>query len=165
MLLKEYMQTLAAAQATGEYAGRDMILALDCTEDGSAASVQDYAFVGVHIQDVGAAISPKSEDRSYVLEGDATVKTAARRSFTITGARYVSDAFQDFVCRPEIKFGVGGAVQRNYVYFHSGTLTGETGLVTILVKNDGSAAASDPSELQVELRSVGTPRAFTYAAE
>ena len=162
MLLKDYMNTLAAAEATGEYAGRDMILAIDCTAAGDAASPEDYAFVGVHIEDVGAELSAKSEDRSYVLEGDSTVKTATQRTFSISGTRYVSDAFQDFCCRPEIKFGSGGAVQRNYVYFHSGTKTGEAGVLTILVKKDGGGAASDPAEFEVDLRSCGRPEAFNY---
>ena len=163
MTLKDYMTTLAAAEGTGEYTGRDMVLAVDCTQEGNAATPGDYAFVGVHIEDVGAALNPKSEDRSYVLEGDSTMKTAAQRTFSISGARYISDTFQDFCCKPEIKFGTGAAVQRKYVYFHSGTKTGEQGLMTILVKNDGGGAASAPGEFEVELKSSGRPSAYTYA--
>ena len=165
MTLGNYMQTLAAAEATGEYTGRDMILAVDCTANGDAASPADYAFVGVHIEDVGAELNPKSQDRSYVSEGDSTMKTSAQRTFSISGTRYVSDTFQDFCCSPEIKFGTGGAVQRNYVYFHSGTKTGESGVMTILVQNDGSGAASDPAEFQVELKSCGRPVRYTYTAQ
>ena len=165
MLLKEYMEKLTAAEATGEYTGRDMVLAVDCTESGNAADPGDYAFVGVHIEDVGAELSPKSEDRSYVLEGDSTMKTSTQRTFTITGARYISDDFQDFCCSPAIKFGSGSAVQRNYVYFHSGTKTGEQGRMTILVNKDGGGAASDPAEFEVELKSSGAVSAYTYAAQ
>ena len=165
MLLKDYMNTLAAAEATGEYTGRDMILAVDCTENGDAATPGDYAFVGVHIEDVGAELNPKSEDRSYVYEGDSTMKTSAQRTFAITGTRYVSDAFQDFCCSPEITFGTGGTVQRNYVYFHSGTKTGESGVMTILVQKDGAGAASDPAEFQVELKSCGRPKSYTYTPQ
>lgn len=164
MLLKEYMNILAAAEAVGEYAGRDMILAVDCSEAGDAATPEDYAFVGIHIEDVGAGLSAKSEDRSYVLEGDSTVKTSTQRIFTINGARYVTDDFQDFCCQPEIKFGAGGAVQRRYVYFHSGTRRGEAGVLTILVKNDGGGAASDPAGFEVEMKSCGKPKAYSYAA-
>ncbi len=64
MLFKDYMEKLAAAETVGEYVGRDMVLALDCTEGGTAASPEDYAFVGIHIEDVGAALTAKSEDRS-----------------------------------------------------------------------------------------------------
>lgn len=164
MLLSEYMQTLAAAEATGEYAGRDMVLAVDCTETGNAATPGAYAFVGVHIEDVGASLNAKSEDKSYVLEGDSTIKTTTQRVFSISGTRYISDAFQDFCCKPEIKFGSGAAVQRRYVYFHSGTKTGEQGTLSILVENDGGGAASNPGEFSVELRSCGTPRTYSYTA-
>lgn len=165
MLLKDYMEKLTAAEATGEYTGRDMVLAVDCTQSGDAATPGDYAFVGIHIEDVGAALTAKSEDRSYVLEGDATLKTSTQRTFTITGDRYISDDFQDFCCQPAIKFGSGGAVQRNYVYFHSGTKTGEQGCMTILVNKDGGGGASDPAEFEVELKSCGPVSAYTYAAE
>lgn len=164
MLLKEYMAKVAAAEATGEYVGRDMVLAVDCTPEGDAATPGDYAFVGVHIEDVGAALNPKSEDRSYVLEGDSTMKTSTQRTFTVTGDRYISDAFQDFCCSAAIKFGSGSAVQRNYVYFHSGTKTGEQGLLTILVNKDGGAGASNPAEFEVEMKSSGSPTTYTYAA-
>lgn len=164
MLLKEYMEKVAAAEATGEYIGRDMVLAVDCTEEGNAASPADYAFVGVHIEDVGAALDPKSEDRSYVLEGNSTLKTSTQRTFTVAGDRYISDAFQDFCCSAAIKFGSGCAVQRNYVYFHSGTKTGEQGTVTILVSQDGGGSASDPAGFEVEMKSCGAPAAYTYTA-
>jgi hypothetical protein len=164
MLLKEYMDKVAAAEATGEYAGRDMVLAVDCTEGGNADGPGSYAFVGVHIEDLGAGLSQKSEDHSYVLEGDATIKTTTQRTFSISGTRYISDGFQDFCCKPAIKYGSGSAVQRKYVYFHSGTKSGEQGVLTILVENDGGAGASDPAEFQVEMKSWGTPTAYTYQA-
>ena len=164
MLLKDYMAKVAAAEATGEYVGRDMVLAVDCTAEGNAASPGEYAFVGVHIEDLGAALSAKSEDRSYVLEGDSTMKTSTQRSFNVTGDRYISDAFQDFCCSAAIKYGTGGTVQRNYVYFHSGTKAGEKGTVTILVNQDGGASASDPAGFEVEMKSCGVPVAYTYTA-
>lgn len=164
MLLKEYMEKVAAAEAAGEYIGRDMVLAVDCTSEGNAANPREYAFVGVHIEDVGAALSSKSEDRSYVLEGDSTMKTSTQRSFTVTGDRYISDAFQDFCCSAAIKYGTGSMVQRNYVYFHSGTRAGEQGTVTILVNQDGGASASDPAGFEVEMKSCGVPSAYTYTA-
>ena len=58
-------------------------------------------------------------------------------SFPFT-ASTVPNTMTVICCSPEIKFGTGGAVQRNYVYFHSGTKTGESGVMTILVQNDGS---------------------------
>lgn len=162
MLLSEYMEKITAAEATGEYTGRDMVLAVDCTADGTAQEAGEYAFVGVHIEDVGAELDPKSEDRSYVLEGDTTLKTGTQRTFAISGDRYISDTFQDFCCGAAVKFGRGNAVQRKYVYFHSGTKTGEQGLLTVLVKKDGGSSAANPAGFEAELKSCGTPTEFTW---
>lgn len=163
MTITEYMAKVAAAEATGEYTGRDMILGVDCSEDGSAADPGEYTFVGVHIEDVGASLSPKTEDKSYVYEGDSTIKTSTQRTFQITGQRYLSDAFQDFVTGFGVAFGKGSAVQRGYVYFHSGTKKGEKGIATIIVNNDGNGAASSPADLDVELKCNSTV-SYTYGA-
>ena len=53
MLLKDYMNTLAAAEATGEYTGRDMILAVDCTENGDAATPNAFAWIGCAVCLIG----------------------------------------------------------------------------------------------------------------
>ena len=165
MTIKEYMQKVTAAEATGEYTGRDMVLGLDCTEDGSAASPAEYTYVGVHVEDYGAALNASSEDKSYVYEGDATLKTSTQRTFSITGQAYLSDAFMDFIRSHGVKFGKGSAVQRGYCYFHSGTREGECGTMTILVNNDGNGAASSPADIDVELKSSGPVREYAYTAE
>ena len=162
--IKEYMAAVTAAEATGEYVGRDMVLGLDCTEDGTAASPAEYTYVGRHIEDYGATLNASSEDKSYVYEGDSTLKTSTQRTFSITGQRYISDAFQDFVTSYKIKFGTGSTVQRGYCYFHSGTKTGEQGTMTILVNNDGNGAASSPADIDVELKSSGPVSEYTYSA-
>ena len=162
MKLSEYMAKLTAAEATGEYTGRDMILAIDCTEDGSAATPDEYTYVGAHIEDYGAELSPNTEDKSYVLEGDTTLKTSTQRAFQITGQRLLSDEFQDFVCSFKIAFGIGSTVQRNYVYFHSGTKKGEQGVATIIVNNDGNGAASSPADIDVEIKCNST-KEYTYS--
>lgn len=164
MTIKEYMTKVKAAEATGEYTGRDMVLGIDCTEDGSAATPADYTYVGVHVEDYGAALSPQSEDKSYVYEGDATLKTSTQRTFQITGQAYLSDAFMDFIRSHAVKFGTGSAVQRGYCYFHSGTKKGECGTMTILVNNDGNGAASSPADIDVELKSSGPVSEYTYTA-
>lgn len=165
MTIKEYMQKVQAAEATGEYTGRDMVLGLDCTENGNAAAPENYTYVGVHVEDYGASLSPNSEDKSYVYEGDSTVKTSTQRTFQITGQAYLSDGFMDFIRSHGVKFGTGGAVQRGYCYFHSGTRQGECGTMTVLVNNDGNGAASSPADIDVELKSSGPVSAYTYAAE
>lgn len=165
MTIKEYMEKVQAAEATGEYTGRDMVLGLDCTEGGTAATPAEYTYVGVHVEDYGAALNAQSEDKSYVYEGDATLKTSTQRTFTITGQAYLSDGFMDFVRSHKVKFGNGSTVQRGYCYFHSGTHEGECGTMTVLVNNDGNGAASSPADIEVELKSSGPVSAYTYAAE
>ena len=163
MKLSEYMAKVKAAEATGEYVGRDMVLAIDCTEDGTAASPDEYTYVGAHIEDYGAQLSPNTEDKSYVLEGDTTLKTSTQRTFQLTGQRLLSDEFQDFVCSFGIAFGTGSAVQRKYVYFHSGTKKGEQGVATIIVNNDGNGAASSPADIDVEIKCNSTTE-YAYNA-
>ena len=164
MKLSEYMAALTAAEATGEYVGRDMVFAMDCSEDGKAASIGDYAIAGPHVEDMGATLNPTSEDKSYIAEGDSTIKTSTKRSFTVTGQRLIGDEFQDFLCSFAIKYGKGSVVQRPYVYFHAGTKKGERGVVTILVKKDGAGAASATADIEVELQSCAIPTEYTYAA-
>lgn len=162
MLLSEYMGKVLAAEATGEYNGRDMVLAVDCTEDGSAESPSAYTYAGAHIENYGATLNPKTEDKSYVYEGDSTLKLSTQRVFSVTGQRLISDAFQDFICSHAVAFGKGSQVQRPYVYFHSGTKKGEQGICTIIVNNDGNGAASSPADIDVELRCHST-KEYTYS--
>lgn len=164
MKLSEYMAALTAAEATGEYVGRDMVFAMDCSENGTATSIGDYAIAGPHVEDMGATLNPTSEDKSYIAEGDSTIKTSTKRSFTVTGQRLIGDTFQDFVCSFAIKYGKGSVVQRPYVYFHAGTKKGESGVVTILVKKDGAGAASATADIEVELQSCAIPVEYTYTA-
>ena len=164
MKLSEYMEAIKAAEATGEYVGRDMVFAMDCSDGEAAASIGDYAVAGPHVEDMGATLNPTSEDKSYIHEGDSTIKTSTKRSFTVTGQRLLGDEFQDFVCSFAIKYGKGSVVQRKYVYFHAGTKQGEQGVVTILVKKDGAGAASATADIEVELQSCAIPTEYTYSA-
>ena len=155
MTLSEYISAAQTAAAeTGERTGRQMVLAVDCSSSGDA-TVANYAVVANHIENHGAALSPKTADKSYIGEGDSTLKTGTQRTF---------DTFHDFVCSHAIKYGVGSAVQRNYVYFDPGTGEGESGKVTIIVNKDGAAGASDPADLDVRLAVVGIPSEYTYSA-
>ena len=165
MKISEYMAKVNAAEATGEYVGRDMILGLDCGETPSAADKPgDYTFVGIHIEDYGAELSVKTEDKSYVYEGDSTIKTSTQRTFHIVGQAYISDDFIDFIQSYAIKFGKGSTVQRGYAYFHNGTKKGEKGTMTIIVNNDGNGAASSTADIDVELKSCGPVSEYTYSA-
>ena len=113
MKISEYMAKVTAAEATGEYVGRDMVLGLDCGEAASTAGkAGDFTYVGTHVEDYGAKLDAKTEDKSYVYEGDSTVKTSTQRTFQITGQDYISDDFMDFIRSHAVKFGKGSAVQR-----------------------------------------------------
>lgn len=164
MTLSEYISAAQAAAAeTGERTGRQMVLAVDCSSSGDA-TVANYAVVANHIENHGAALSPKTADKSYIGEGDSTLKTGTQRTFDVTGQLLRGDTFHDFVCSHAIKYGVGSAVQRNYVYFDPGTGEGESGKVTIIVNKDGAAGASDPADLDVRLAVVGIPEEYEYSS-
>lgn len=164
MKLSDYMAAAtAAAASTGERTGRQMVLAVDCSESGNA-DVDNFAVVANHIENHGAALNAKTADKSYIGEGDSTLKTGTQRTFDVAGQLLRGDDFQDFVVSHAIKYGVGSEVQRNYVYFDPGTLEGEKGVVTIIVNNDGAAGASDPADISVRLAANGVPEDYEYEA-
>lgn len=163
MKLSEYMAAVAASvSATGERTGRQMVLAVDCSEQGNA-EVANYAVVANHIENHGAALNAKTTDKSYIGEGDSTLKTSTQRTFNVTGQLLRGDDFQDFVVSHKIKYGVGTEIVRKYVYFDPGTGDGETGDLAIIVNNDGAAAASDPADINITLAVAGTPDEYTYS--
>lgn len=162
MKLSEYMAAVTAS-ATGERTGRQMVLAVDCSAEGSTADiVDDYAVIAQHVENHGASLSPTTVDKSYIGEGETTLKTGTKRSFAVTGQLLRGDAFHDFINSHAVKYGVGSTVQRGYVYFDPGTKQGEKGRVTIAVNKDGAGAASDPGDIDVTLSVVGTPDEYTY---
>ena len=165
MTLDAYMAQLTSVAATGERIGRHMVLAVDTSAAGTATSVGDYTVVAYHIDNLGAALAPETEDKAYIGEGKSTIKKDTKRSFAITGNRLVGEAFQDFCLSHEIKYGVGTDVQRKYVYFDAGTKKGEQGIATITVTKDGSAPAVDAAEVEITLDVNGTPEEFTYSAD
>lgn len=148
--------------ANGERTGRQMVLAVDCSEDGSTEE-KDYVVVANHVENVGASLSGKTTDKEYIGEGSMTIKSSTKRSFDISGQLLRGDPFHDFICSHKIKYGVGSAVQRKYVYFDPGTMKGESGTVTIVVNKDGAGAAGDPGDIDVTMDVAGTPDEYTYS--
>lgn len=162
MKLSEFMAEVTRnASATGEVSANRMLLAVDCSASGDA-EVGEYAIAFVHVENVGAALSPKTTDKNYLYEGASTLKTDTQRTFAVTGQRFLGDAFQDFVCSHDIKFGVGSEVMRKYVYFNVDSGEGESGTATVVTKKDGSAASGNPTDIEVELLVVGAPAEYTY---
>ena len=163
MKLIDYMAAVASSVAsTGERTGRQMVLAVDCSTEGTDA-VANYAVVANHIENHGAALNAKTVDKSYIGEGDSTLKTSTQRTFNVTGQLLRGDDFQDFCVSHAIKYGVGTDIVRKYVYFDPGTGDGETGELAIIVNNDGAAAASDPADIDILLAVAGTPDEYTYS--
>lgn len=164
MTLATYMAAVTASvSATGERTGRQMVLAVDCSEQGNA-EISAYAVVASHIETHGAALNAKTVDKAYIGEGDSTLKTSTQRTFDITGQLLRGDDFHDFVTSFDIVYGVGSEIKRKYVYFDPGTGKGETGTVSIIVNNDGAAGASDPADISVRLAVDGKPDKYTYSS-
>lgn len=148
----------------GEVKGDDYILALDCTAEGDADHPDKYDVASVHVSNYGAELSPETDSTNFYYEGYTSMKKSTSRKFKPVGKRLVGDAFQDFVCSHAIKYGVGSAVVRNYVFFCALTGKGEKGEVLILVNNDGTAESGAIGDIDVELQVIGTPEEYTYAA-
>lgn len=148
----------------GEVTGDSYVLALDCTEEGNAASPAEYTPVAFHVATVGAELSPESDEKNYLQEGACALKKSTARSFKISANRYISSVAQDFFCSHAVKFGKGDDVKRGYVYFCALTGKGEKGDVIILVNKDGAADSGEPGEIDVELKCSGTPSEYTYSA-
>lgn len=146
---------------TGDVDGRDFILAVDCSEDGSG-EVTTYAPVAVHVENAGAELSPENSETNFLYEGASTLKKSTKRAFKVEGKRIIGDAFQDFCMSHAIKFGRGAAVQRGYVYFCALTGVGESGTVSICVNKDGGAGSGAAGEIDIELTAIGTPDEYTY---
>lgn len=161
MKLSEYMKAVKAS-ATGERTGRQMVLAVDCSEGGTAASPDEYAVVANHVENHGASLNAKTAEKSYIGEGETVLKTGVQRTFAVTGQLLRGDEFHDTMNSHAMKFGVGSEVQRSYVYFDPGTKKGEKGMVTISVNKDGAGAAGDPGDIDVTLSAIGTPEEYTY---
>ena len=138
----------------------DFVLAMDCTEDGSAASPAEYDVVQLGVAGLDAQMNPITQDKTYIRAGQSTTKTGTQRSFAVSGDRYVGDAFQDFVLGHAVKYGTGNAVIRPYVYFCLLNGKGEEGRASVIVNSDASGNAG----IDVEIRKSGdVPAEYTYA--
>ena len=142
----------------------DFVLAVDCSEDGSAAPA-DYAVVQMGVSGLDAQLNPVTQDKQYIRAGQSTTKTGNQRSFAVSGDRYLGDDFQDFALSHAVKYGTGNTVIRGYVYFCILNGQGEQGKASIIVNSDGSGEAGESSEIDIEIRKAGeAPAPYTYSA-
>ena len=116
----------------------DFVLAVDCSTDGSAASVGDYAVVQIGVSGLDAQLNPVTQDKQYIRAGQSTTKTGTQRS---------------------------NSVVRDYVYFCLLNGQGEKGKCSIIVNSDGAGDAGESSEIDIELKKSGdAPASYTYSA-
>ena len=116
----------------------DFVLAVDCSTDGSAASVGDYAVVQIGVSGLDAQLNPVTQDKQYIRAGQSTTKTGTQRS---------------------------NSVVRDYVYFCLLNGQGEKGKCSIIVNSDGAGDAGETSEIDIELKKSGdAPASYTYSA-
>ena len=169
MTLAELMQgKTPSASYEGWVTADDWVLAVDCGE----TPVKDFTNVGgfavaqMGVAGLDSQMNPITQDKQYIRAGQSTMKTGNQRSFSISGDRYVGDAFQDFALSHEIKYGTGSTVVRKYVYFNILTGEGECGEASIIVNSDGSGEAGNASEIDIELKKSGAnPTEYTYSAQ
>lgn len=141
----------------------DFVLAMDCTEDGSAASPGEYAVVQIGVAGLDANLNPITQDKTYIRAGQSTTKTGTQRSFSVSGDRYVGDEFQDFAFSHKVKYGTGNSVIRPYVYFCMLNGKGEQGKASIIVNSDASGNAGESSGIDVEIKKSGdAPAEYAY---
>ena len=140
----------------------DFVLAVDCSEDGSA-DVSDYAVAQLGVTGLDANLNPVTQDKTYIRAGQSTMKTGNQRSFAVSGDRYVGDEFQDFALSHAIMYGTGQTVIRAYVYFCLLNGKGEKGAASIIVNSDGSGSAGESAEVDIEIRKASAqPTEYTY---
>lgn len=166
MKLSELMATHTPIPSfEGFVTNDDFVLAVDCSETGSATDVGDYAVVQMGITGLDANLNPITQDKTYIRAGQSTMKTGNQRSFAVSGDRYVGDTFQDFALSHAILYGTGQGVIRKYVYFCILNGKGEQGEASIIVNSDGSGSAGESAEVDIEIRKASAqPTEYTYTA-
>ena len=160
-------ELMAGYTPSDEFAGfatnDDWVLAVGINLEEEAAE-KDYTVVQMGIAGLDPQMNPVTQDKQYIRTGLSTSKTGTQRTFSITGDRYIGDAFQDYCFGLDIAHGVGQAVVVPYVYFSVLTGKGEKGQVSIIVNSDGGGNAGENSAISIDLRSVGTkPTAYSYS--
>ena len=109
MTVKEVMTGITPS---ADYAGLEMaddfVLAFQTAD--TQKDVNDYIVCQECITEHSAAVNPGTQDKQYIRKGNATIKTSAQRTFSISGDRTHGDAWQDWVTSLAVMFGTGSAV-------------------------------------------------------
>lgn len=168
MLLSELMSKATLnPDFEGFVTNDDFVLAVDCGENPATdfTNAGDFAVVQLGVAGLDSSMNPITQDKTYIRAGQSTAKTGNQRSFSVTGDRYIGDAFQDFALSHAVKYGTGQNVVRKYVYFNIVTGKGESGECCIVVNSDGSGEAGNNAEIDIELKKSGAaPAEYSYTA-
>ena len=166
MKISELMKDITPdANFEGFVTNDDFVLAVDCSADGNAADVSQYAVAQLGVTGLDSNLNPIVQEKTYIRAGQSSMKTGNQRSFKVSGDRYIGDEFQDFALSHAIKYGTGSKVVRKYVYFCLLNGKGESGEAAIIVNSDGNGAAGESAAVDIELKKSGAaPAEYTYSA-
>lgn len=160
-------ELMAGKEPSADFAGvatnDNFVLAVDVSSEGNAKD-GDYVIAEGGITGVDAQMSPETDEKTYIRQGKATTKTATQRTFSVSGDRMHGDAFQDFVMSHEIKFGVGQAVIRPYIYMSMLTGEGEKGTASIIVNSDASGEAGETATVSIDIMATAAPDKYTWSS-
>lgn len=164
MKLSELMKDVTPKPDYEGFVGNDdFVLAIDTAAPGATGSaVGDYAVVQIGVNKAEGSVDSETKDNTYIRTGKMTNKTGAQRKFSVEGALYSGDAFQDFCLSHAIQFGRGAAVVRPYVYFNMLTGKGEKGKVTIIPSDTQTGDAGENATFKVEMTSTEAPVEYAY---
>ena len=124
----------------------------------------DYIVCQACVTEHSAAVNSGTQDKNYIRQGTATIKTSAQRTFSITGDRQTGDPWQDWVFGLDMAFGTGASVITDYVWFNIYTGEGETGRASVIVQSDAANGAGNSAGFTVNVNGVAKPKKYTYSA-
>lgn len=151
--------TALVADTTDAY-----VLAVDLA-DTSANDPSGYIVANEGITEHSGSLNPQTTDTQYIHSGQRTAKTGNQRQFALSGDRFSGDPFQDAVLAHGMKYGLGNAIIRDYVYFNALTGKGEKGKIAIMVEDDTAGGAGENATFSATLYAQGTPTEYTYSAQ
>ena len=152
-----------SASYTGIETADDFVFAIQ-TESTKQAKESDWIVCADHVKEHSGALNATTSDETFIRTGTATSKTATQRTLSVNGNRCVGDAFQDFALSHKIKYGTGSDVIVPYIYFSLRTGKGEKGSCALIVTSDVGGAAGSPATFACDVKGIGTPAEFDYAA-
>lgn len=151
-----------SASYTGIETADDFVFAIQTESTQTKESA--WIVCADHVKEHSGALNATTSDETFIRTGTVTSKTATQRTLSVNGNRCVGDAFQDFLLAHKIKYGTGSDVIVPYIYFSLRTGKGEKGSCSLIVTSDVGGAAGSPATFACDVKGIGTPDEFAYAA-